>query len=444
MTGVKKKQEKGEMQEIKNNRSSHTFHTAQKPSQKENRPQSLTSVRKKAGVNRRSHERVSLKIPVRLRLLGKEVQAFTHDLSSTGLRLVGNTELPAGTPLAMQFCFGGETCYAQIVGQVVFSQKLRHQAHGKHEIGIKFSAVHEWEKRILESVVQVLRDDSETRDHSFLAIRISEDLLAREATNLLATASDIHHEDLWREHKRGKKLTPHPSWVLDLRLQIEPTWNAILNCRLIREASAGTLSLRQMRGWLLQLYPFIETFPKWIALSIPKTQDPMSRNYLIDNVRVEKRHAEQWVHMAEGFGIKRSDLYTVKPLAEVDALTHWLWSINTQGTLAEAVAATNYAIEGITKDISVMTVKGFPHYEGVDGIHLDRKAYWWMEAHAKYDDVHPQQALEIMKLYATTKDLQNKVTFVTQRSLEYMLLAFETCYTHFGIQASAPFLAAKV
>jgi pyrroloquinoline quinone (PQQ) biosynthesis protein C len=186
-----------------------------------------------------------------------------------------------------------------------------------------------------------------------------------------------------------------------------------------------------MRAWLLQLYPFIETFPKWIALNIPKTQDAMSRGYLIDNVRVEKRHAEQWVHMAEGFGIKRHDLYTVKPLAEVDALTHWLWSINSQGSLAEAVAATNYAIEGITKDIAVMTVKGFPHYEGVDGIHLDRKAYWWMEAHAKYDDVHPQQALEIIKLYASTKELQDKVTFVTHRSLEYMLLAFETCYTHF-------------
>ena len=427
------------MQRIKGMRLSHTSHSARKPRVKENTPQSLPSPGKKAGLNRRSHERVNLKIPVRLRLLGKEAQAFTQDLSSTGLRLVGGPELSAGTPVAMQFCFGGETCYAQIVGQVVFCQKLRQETHGKHEIGIKFSAVHEWEKRILESVVQLLRDDSETRDHSFLAIRISEDILAREAKNLYATAS-AHHEELWREHKGGKKLTPHPSWILDLRHQIEPAWNAILNCRLIREASAGILSLPQMRGWLIQLYPFIETFPKWIALSIPKTQDAMSRGYLIDNVRVEKRHAEQWIHMAEGFGIKRSDLYTVKPLAEVDALTHWLWSINSQGTLAEAVAATNYAIEGITKDISVMTVKGFPHYEGVDGIHLDRKAYWWMEAHAKYDDVHPQQALEIMKRYATTKELQDRVIFVTHRSLEYMLLAFETCYTHFEIQASVPLL----
>jgi pyrroloquinoline quinone (PQQ) biosynthesis protein C len=164
-------------------------------------------------------------------------------------------------------------------------------------------------------------------------------------------------------------------------------------------------------------------------------------DFLIDNVRIEKRHAEQWIHMAEGFGIKRSDLFMVKPLAEVDALTHWLWSINTQGTLAEAVAATNYAIEGITKDIAIAALKGFPHYEGIDGIHLDRKAYWWMEAHAKYDDLHPQQALEIIKLYATTKDLQDKVTFVTQRSLEYMLLALETCYRRFQSQPSVAVVA---
>lgn len=425
------------MGKITSMRPFHSSRSSRKPPLKKNTAQGLSASHAKLDPNRRSHERVNLRIPVHLRILGKEAQGFTHDLSSAGLRLVTKAALSVGTPMAMQFCFGGETCYAQIVGQVVFSQKLRDETHVKHVIGIKFSAVHEWEKRILESVVQVLRDDGETRDHSFLSIRISEDILAKEAGNLSAKGHAVDHEELWRGHKRGKKLTPHPAWILDLRHHIEPTWNAILNCRLIREASTGTLSLPQMRAWLLQLYPFIETFPKWIALNIPKTQDAMSRGYLIDNVRVEKRHAEQWIHMAEGFGITRYDLYTVKPLLEVDALTHWLWSINTQGTLAEAVAATNYAIEGITKDIAVMTVKGFPHYEGVDGIHLDRKAYWWMEAHAKYDDVHPQQALEIIKVYATTKELQDKVTFVTHRSLEYLLLALETCYTHFQSPVSA-------
>lgn len=426
------------MRKTKSVRAARAVHSARKPRSKQATAPNLVVAHRKSDLNRRSHERVNLRIPVHLRILGKAAEGFTQDLSSAGLCLLSNIDLSVGTPMAMQFCFGGETCYAQIVGQVVFCRKLRDDPHAKHEVGIKFSAVREWEKRILESIVQVLRDDSETRDHSFLAIRISEDILAREAENLSAKAPAANHEEPSRAHKRGRKFTPHPTWILDLRHHIEPTWNAILNCRLIREGSAGKLSLHQMRAWILQLYPFIETFPKWIALNIPKTQDVMSRDFLIDNVRIEKRHADQWVHMAEGFGIKRYDLHTVKPLAEVDALTHWLWSINTQGSLAEAVAATNYAIEGITKDIAIAALKGFPHYEGIDGIHLDRKAYWWMEAHAKYDDLHPQQALEIIKLYATTRELQERVTFVTQRSLEYMLLALETCYTHFQIPVSTP------
>lgn len=425
------------MQKLKVARASLPSHASRKQGSKENLRKKPVSAYAKPDRDRRSHKRGTLKIPVRLRIQGKEASGSTHDLSPTGLGVISDTKLSLATPLAMQFCFGGETCYAQVAGQVVFCRKLGNDTHAKYEIGIKFSAIREWEQRILNSVAQVLKEDSLTRDKSFLTIQVSEDSLAREAANLSAEAVEIHPEEFYRRFKRGKKLTPHPAWILELRQNIEPTWNAILNSKLIQEASAGTLSLPQMRAWLLQLYPFIETFPKWIALNIPKTQDAMSRGFLIDNVRVEKRHAEQWVYMAEGFGLKRDDLYTVKPLPEVEALTHWLWSINTQGTLAEAVAATNYAIEGITKDIAIVTVKGFPHYEGVDGIHLERKAYWWMEAHAKYDDLHPQQALEIIKLYATTKELQNKVTFVTRRSLEYMLMAFETCYTQFQPQRSA-------
>ena len=48
----------------------------------------IVSAPRKADLNQRSHERVNLKIPVRLRILGKEAQGFTYDLSSTGLRFI--------------------------------------------------------------------------------------------------------------------------------------------------------------------------------------------------------------------------------------------------------------------------------------------------------------------------------------------------------------------
>jgi len=50
-----------------------------------------------------------------------------------------------------------------------------------------------------------------------------------------------------------------------------------------------------MRGWILQVYPFIHAFPKFLAEGLIKVEDDYSRSFLIDNIRVEKRHAEHWI-----------------------------------------------------------------------------------------------------------------------------------------------------
>lgn len=373
------------------------------------------------------NERNGLKIRVRLQLEEKELSGYTEDISPEALLLISDTALNAGTPLALQ-CSFGEVCYLNISGQVVCCQA---KDDGNYSVDIKFSALRDWEQNILSSAVQELKKSVTTQQSSLLTIIVSRDALAQEAANLTLTTHHHTFPQSIKGLKGRRKFSPDPVWVLGLKRHIAPYSKSILGCRLVQEASAGTLSLKQMRAWIIQLYPFIDTFPKWIALNITKTHDPLSRGFMIDNVRVEKKHAEQWVYMAQGFGINPAELYTVQPLPEVDALTHWLWSINTQGTLAEAVGATNYAIEGVTQGIAKLTIKGFPSYNGLDGVHLDKKAYWWMEAHIRYDDLHPLQALEIMKLYTTSKELEEKVKFATRRSLEYMLMALEACYTHF-------------
>ncbi len=67
----------------------------------------------------------------------------------------------------------------------------------------------------------------------------------------------------------------------------------------------------------------------------------------------------------------------------------------------------------------------------MEGVNLDKRAYAWMINHARYDDVHPLQALEVMKLY-TTPDLQEKVVFAARRSLEYLLMALDACYLKYA------------
>jgi len=386
--------------------------------------------------NTTSDSRKGLKIHFELPVQHKVIAGYTKDLTSAGLQLISDSSLKPGTPVNLQFSFGENVCYLNLSGQVALCTQRRETASGAYEIQIKFSAIRELEQKILVSAIEALQQSSPMQEKSLVKILVSHDTLALEAAQLPAHTAESDSTESPKEGRTRKGFTPHPAWVQDMNRHLEPYRNAILECRLVREASAGTLPVSKMRTWIIHVYPFIETFPKWVALNITKTHDARSRGYMIDNVRVEKRHAEQWVYMAQGFGIDPYVLYSVQPLPEVEALTHWLWSINTRGSLAEAVGATNYSIEGVTQDLAKLMVKGFPYYDGKEGVRLDKKAYWWAEAHSRYDDLHPKEALEVMKMYVTTKELQDKTVFAAQRSYEYLLMAAEACYTY-GVTAEA-------
>lgn len=378
-----------------------------------------------------AHHMVPIRIPAVLRLKDgqQDIPGLTHSIGLTRLRLFTGQVLGSGSPLSLQFRMGSGICYLNVAGQVISCLPSQEADAGKFLIEVQLSAVREFEQRMLQSAIEEVAHDPSARRESLLTIHGTRDTLAEEAMRLVEVAplepvngATVHADE-----------ASDPPWVAELRRRIKPHWEAVLECRLIQEASKGTLSLERMRGWIVQMYPFIETFPKWIALTIARAPDMVTRGFMIDNIRVEKRHAAQWIQMAEGFGLTKSELETVSTFPEVDALTHWLWSVNTQGSLAEAVSATNYAVEGVTQGIAQLTVQGFPQYEGLPTVHLDKKAYAWMHNHARYDELHPIQALEVMKLY-TTKDLEEKVIFASQRSLEYLLIALEACYTHFGAE----------
>src|SRR5215510_12856752 len=129
--------------------------------------------------------------------------------------------------------------------------------------------------------------------------------------------------------------------------------------------------------------------------------------------------------MGEGFELTQRQMIELaegnKPiLRDVQSLTDWLWFINTKGSLAEAVAATSFAIEGVTGDLTRKTLAGFEAYGRYPGVSMTAKTTRWMRAHAKYDDDHAQIALEVMKRYATTERLQHRVMVAARRSLQLL------------------------
>jgi pyrroloquinoline quinone (PQQ) biosynthesis protein C len=224
-----------------------------------------------------------------------------------------------------------------------------------------------------------------------------------------------------------------PQWIESLNGYLKPYWSELINSDWAKAVGSGTMSVPEMQGWILQVYPFIHAFPKFLAEALIKVEDDESRSFLIDNIRVEKAHAEHWIWMGIGFGLKREDMLDIaegtRPvLRDVQSLTDWLWYINTKGTLAEAVAATSFAIEGITGDLARQVVAGFESYRGKPGVDMNPRTYKWMKEHALYDDEHPKIAMEIVKRYAVTEKAQMRVMMASKRSLQLLNQALHTAY----------------
>jgi pyrroloquinoline quinone (PQQ) biosynthesis protein C len=230
---------------------------------------------------------------------------------------------------------------------------------------------------------------------------------------------EVHHESV------------DVKWIETLKNSVQPDWHNLVAGEWATKVNDGTWSTDAMRGWFLQLYPFIHAFPKFLAEALIKVEDEYSRSFLIDNIRVEKAHAEHWLWMGEGFGIPRSEMMALaegeRPLLrDVQSLTDWIWYINAKGSLAEAVAATSFAIEGATGDLTRALLKGFEAYGSREGVTMNPRTTKWFRNHSKYDDDHPRIALQIVAHYARTERAQMKVMSAVRRSLQLLNLALLT------------------
>ncbi len=227
-------------------------------------------------------------------------------------------------------------------------------------------------------------------------------------------------------------------WVESLNGYLKPYQDELLSGPWCEGVANTRLTIAEMRGWILQVYPFIHAFPKFLAEGLIKVEDDYSRSFLIDNIRVEKAHAEHWIWMGMGFGLTRQEMLdaadgTRPVLRDVQSLTDWIWYINTKGSMAEAVAATSFAIEGLAGDIARKVVNGFEAYRDMPGVNMGPKTYKWFREHAHYDDEHPKIAMEIVKRYATTERMQTKVMLAAKRSIQLLDHALRTGYQAYSV-----------
>ena len=231
------------------------------------------------------------------------------------------------------------------------------------------------------------------------------------------------------------ELTPHPEWVREFVDSVAPDRARVVQSPFFDDMAKGTLSMSIFRCGLVGFYPLVESFPSYLKLvlkKVPKDKDKRSnlaRSWLAANIEIERRHAAWYRQWARDFGVP-SDTFsrTVVPPAEMDAVNNYLWRIGTQGTLSECFAAINYGIEGPSGDWTQLVAPNIQAYEGRPGVKFRKGTLLWIKAHAAYDARHTPESLELIKLFATTKQEQDKVKIAAKRSMEYYAMAAEACY----------------
>lgn len=232
-----------------------------------------------------------------------------------------------------------------------------------------------------------------------------------------------------------KELSSYPQWAQELVKACEPARRAVTEHELYRRMRDGELSFDTLRTFLIGGWPVVEQFPLYMSQNLLKTRfgrspgEDMARRWLMRNIRVELNHADHWLRWAEAYGIGIADLHAQKVPVELHALGHWSWHTSASDDLAVSMAATHYAIEGATGEWSALVCSS-DAYEHSLPAEQRKGAMRWLRLHARYDDDHPWEALEIICTLcspAPSTERWDQLRDAICKSYGYMRLFLDHC-----------------
>jgi len=198
-----------------------------------------------------------------------------------------------------------------------------------------------------------------------------------------------------------KELSSYPQWLRQVVKNTEREKLRVVEHELFALMRDARLPTHAMRKFLVGAWPTIEQFPQFMAMNLKKLSsgnspgEDLARRYLIHNIRVEQKHAEHWVQWAGSVDLTIDDLKHGSEVEGLSALAHWCWYVSDRASLPVAIAATNYAVEGVTGEWSCLVCSQSTYADSLPA-DIRGPATRWLRVHAEYDDEHPWEALEIV------------------------------------------------
>lgn len=230
-----------------------------------------------------------------------------------------------------------------------------------------------------------------------------------------------------------KSIGSYPVWLQRVIRETNREKARVVEHELFALMRDARLPLAAMQRFLAGVWLTIEQFPRFMSMSLKKASygespgEDMARRYLIRNIRVEQKHADHWVEWAKSAGLTVADLKSAADVEGLQALAHWCWYACDQSSLAVAVAATNYAVEGATGEWACFVCSESTYAESLPS-EIRGPAMRWLKLHAEYDDTHPWEALDIVATllgHAPTAQQIAEVRQAIRSSFLYMEMALD-------------------
>jgi len=225
----------------------------------------------------------------------------------------------------------------------------------------------------------------------------------------------------------------YPQWIQNMVEETDKGAQVIANHEAWQRFCDGTIPQTKHHALLMGFWPLIERFPQFLALNLLKCSYgknkalSFARGWLIKNLRIEQKHAELYRDWAVSAGISERALFHSPRAAAATAITDWCWHVCETDGLAEGMAATNFAIEGVTGEWTQMVWES-PDYKNFFPERERKRAMRWIQAHAAYDDKHPVEALDaIYALFGDnpTHAQKQRVQQAVQKSYDLYLLGLD-------------------
>lgn len=232
-----------------------------------------------------------------------------------------------------------------------------------------------------------------------------------------------------------KDIASYPSWLGDVLDETAAAKKRVVDHPIFAAMRDALLDSRQVQAFMVNGWPVIEQFPQYMAMNLQKLSyghsrgQDLARRYLTRNIRVEQNHADYWVDWAAAHDVSKRSLMKASSPALAYSLSHWCWKSSNSDPLAASMAATNYAVEGVTGEWSAL-VCSTDTYASSFPESMRRKAMRWLNLHAHYDDAHPWEALEIVATLlgnAPSADDVEAVKRSIAMSFEYYKVSLDCC-----------------